>query len=120
MAELIVVEGAALVCTEGSAPATLTVTGNTIEKIGGLLVATVDDSVGIFNIPTFGTCTILTNAAEGEPCPCLPAPQGDWAPGATTHTIGGIAVLTASATVKCSTGGTISINDPAQTAVKAS
>lgn len=114
MAGYIVVEGATLSCPAGSEPVTLVVTSNTIEKISGELVATVADAVSMSNVPSFGTCTILTAQANGVTCPCVPSIAGLWTPGSTTHKIGGVAVLTQSATLACAIGGSISIDDPAQ------
>jgi len=119
MAGLVVVEGAIVTCVAGSAPTSLLVTSQETQTIDGLPVATIADSVGLTNIPTFGTCSLLTAEADGVPCPCLPATAGTWLTGATSQSIEDLPVLTESDTILCTIGGSITITDPGQTTVTA-
>lgn len=114
MAGETVVEGAVLSCPMGDAPATLIVTSQTVKTIDGLAVATVEDCSPIVNIPSFGTCSVLTAAATGVPTPCVPVPTGCWTPGSLVQTIDGLPVLTMPATVTCGVGGCISVLEAEQ------
>lgn len=117
MAGLVVVEGAVVTCAAGSLPTTLLVTSQETETIDGLPVATIVDSVGLTNLPTFGICSLLTAEAGGVSCPCVPATAGTWLTGATSQSIDDIPVLTETDTILCTIGGSITITDPGQTTV---
>jgi len=112
MADL-VVNGATLSCTQGSASSSLTVTAQTEggEDNG---IANINDAIPSTNISPFGTCTILTAAASGVSTSCVPATVA-WAPGATTVTVRGMPAVNDSCTLICSIGGTISVDDPGTT-----
>lgn len=115
MVDLNVCEGATCTCDMGTAPATLIVTSQAIEDIDGLLVATIMDYSPTVNIPTFGTCAVLTAAAEGVSTPCVPATVAPWTPGSVIESIDGMMVLTNACTLTCSEGGLITITSPANT-----
>jgi hypothetical protein len=67
-----VVTGALLQCSQGTVPGLFTATPRTT-KVMGLVVGTELDKVPLVNIPTFGICKMLTQAAGGAPVPCVPA-----------------------------------------------
>ena len=112
MGELVVCEGATCTCDQGDAPSTLVVTSQEVVEIDGMMVATVADCVTETNVPSFGTCTILTAEAEGVTTPCVPVPAGEWEPGSEVQTIDEMAVLTQASTLTCSIGGEITITEP--------
>ena len=115
MAELFVCAGATCQCAAGSAPAALVVTSQTILSINDVTVATVMDYLPMTNVPTFGTCALLTAAALGVSTPCVPVTVAPWTPGSTVKTVNNLAVLTAPSTLTCGIGGAITITDPANT-----
>ena len=108
----VVCKGAMCTCPLGTAPATLTVTSQQTLKIGGMLVATIQDCSPGANLPPFGTCNTLTAAAQGVPTPCALAPVGTWTPGSTVQKINSIPVLTQSCTLACGIGGVVTISNP--------
>lgn len=107
-----VCQGAMCICPLGTAPATLTVTSQMIYKIGGMLVATIQDCAPMVNLPPFGTCNTLTAAASGVPTPCALAPVGMWMPGSVVQRINNIPVLTQVCTLACGIGGVVTITNP--------
>jgi hypothetical protein len=112
---LSVVLGATLQCTCGSEPSKLLVTSQSQVTIGGKPAATINDNIALANILPFGTCSVLTAAAQGVPSPCVPMPAGPWMPGSTSpQTIGGIPALLATDKLPCSIPGVISITEPGQ------
>ncbi len=108
----VVCQGAMCSCPLGSAPSTLSVTGQQIAKIGGMLIATIQDCAPGMNLPPFGTCQILTASAMGVPTPCAMAPVGTWMPGSIVQKINNIPVLTDASKLTCGIGGVISIVNP--------
>ncbi len=118
-----VTAGAALLCSFGVAPSTLTVvpTGPPV-LAGGALAATVQDNKPLANIAPFGMCTTITNpqvaaatsAALGvlTPQPCIPVTTAPWSPGSTSVLIGGQPALVSTCTLLCQWGGTITITAP--------
>jgi hypothetical protein len=107
-----VCQGAMCQCVLGSAPAILSVTSQQIVKIGGMLVATIQDCKPGANLPPFGTCQTLTASAMGVPTPCALAPTGTWLPGSIVQKINNQPVLTDASKLTCAIGGLISINTP--------
>jgi hypothetical protein len=81
-------------------------------KIGGMLVATIQDCMPMTNLPSFGTCNTLTAAAQGVPTPCALTPVGMWTPGSVVQKINNIAVLTQACTLTCGIGGVVTISNP--------
>ncbi len=118
-----VTTGAALTCTFGLAPSTLTVVpiGPPVQA-GGALAATVQDSRPMANIAPFGMCNTPSNpqvaaataAALGvlTPQPCIPVTTAPWMPGSAMVQIGGQPALTSTCTLLCQWGGTITITSP--------
>jgi hypothetical protein len=110
-----VVDGAVLKCSCGATPAKLKVTSRTNVDIENKLAATVQDKAPLLNIPSFGTCKVLTAAASGTPVPCTPAPTGPWLPGSTSRVdIGTYPALLSTDKLMCAVPGVITIQDPGQ------
>jgi hypothetical protein len=70
--------------------------------------------------PTFPPTAAATASASGvlTPVQCVPNTTSPWTPGSTVVTIGDQPALVASDTCQCAWGGTITITDAGQTAVK--
>lgn len=122
----IVVAGASLTCSFGTAPSTLNVTSQTKCLVGGKPAATIQDVAAGSSIPPFGMCTSLANpqvaaataAALGvlTPQPCTMMPAGTWVPGSPGPIISGIPGLCSDAGLMCATGaGRITVAMPGQT-----
>jgi hypothetical protein len=119
MAKLVVMN-AILRCTQGVAPASLSVIlpRPTVGQ-PPLSVATVDDYVPMANIAPFGMCNSPANpqvaaataAAMGvlTPQPCIPATSSPWKPGAQIASVEGVKMLTDSSMCLCQWAGQISI-----------
>lgn len=112
MPQPIACDGALCQCAAGSSPAALTVTCQPIYKIGGSLAATIMDMTPGANVKPFGTCSILTAAAQGVTTPCVPAPVAPWTPGSMIQKVYGLPLLLLSAKLQCGIGGAISIVEP--------
>ncbi|WP_052732876.1 DNA/RNA non-specific endonuclease [Hymenobacter terrenus] len=67
-----VVTGALLQCSQGTIPGLFKATPRKT-KVMGLMVGTEVDKAPLVNIPSFGICKKLTQAAGGSPIPCVPA-----------------------------------------------
>jgi hypothetical protein len=119
-----VVSTAALACTFGAAPSTLTVlpvTGVTASK---LPAATIMDYAPMVNIAPFGMCLSIANpmvaaataAALGvfTPMPCIPATTAPWTPGAVTVSHGKMPALDNTSMCMCMWAGVISVVSPGQ------
>jgi Domain of unknown function (DUF4280) len=123
-----VVNGAALQCTMGVAPGTLTILPTNMTQGDEQNAATVMDFQPMTNIGTFGMCQSPSNpqvaaataAAMGvlTPQPCVPMTTSPWTPGSSTTTINNLAALTDSCTCMCTWAGTISITQAGQTTVE--
>lgn len=110
-----VVDGAVLTCSLADA-----------QNLGSLVVPSVrkcrkgTQGIGIIsdtNVTSMGVCTIISGGNSG---PCVPAPMGNWSPGASKVKCEGVAVLKEADTLSCSVGGTISIHSAGQTKVQVS
>jgi hypothetical protein len=122
-----VCNGAALACTFGAAPGTLTVMPATGVMASTQPAATVMDYAPMVNVATFGMCMSPSNpqvaaataAALGvlTPQPCIPVTSSPWTPGSPTVTIGGNAALTSTDMCMCMWGGQITITSPGQQSV---
>jgi hypothetical protein len=116
---------AALQCSFGMAPSTLSVLPLSRVVVEGRPAATIADMLPIVNVPPFGMCTSLANPAVAAataaalgiltPMPCVPAIAGPWHPGAVRTLIGGKPALTAGSTAMCAWGGVINITFPGST-----
>ena len=115
------VTGSVAMCTCGLSPGTLTATSKV--SFGGLPALTIQNSVPLVNIGTFGMCTTQANPAVAAataaamgvptPAPCTPSPAGAWQCSGTPL-IGGVPGLSSAGTITCAYGGTITIRDPGQ------
>lgn len=109
MGQPIVIEGATLLCTAGSAPNVFRATCKDA-RVGGNWVGSIYDATPGANIPTFGMCIITQS-------PCMPATAPPWSepmpgvgvPGQPQQ------VLAACATLPCPRGGIILVAFPGQT-----
>lgn len=120
----LVCNGAALVCSFGVAPGSLTVLPAGRTSVSGQPAATVMNHVPTANISGFGMCTTLSNpavasataAAQGvlTPQPCLPVTTAPWTPGCPTVTIAGSNALTSRSQCVCQWGGVITVTSPGQ------
>ncbi len=125
----LVITGALLSCSMGTAPTALVVTSN-VTVLSTLTAATIMDYAPLVNIPTFAMCASTSNpttiaataAASGvyTQGACIPACAAPWSPGAGKTTIGGIAALLDSDTCSCSYGGSVSISFAGQVKASAS
>ena len=124
----LVVNGAAMTCTFGVAPSSLTVVpSGPILQAGGQLLARVVDMVPMLNVAPFGMCTTpsnpqvaaATSAAAGvlTPQPCIPVITAPWTPGSPKVSAGGIPALTSTSTCTCAWGGSIAIGQAGQAKV---
>jgi hypothetical protein len=120
-----VVSGAALACTFGAAPSTLTVLPVTGVSCSKMPAATIMDFAPMENIAPFGMCSSVTNpevisatsAALGvlTPMPCVPATTTPWVPGAPTVMYGEVPALDNVSKCMCMWTGVITITNPGQT-----
>ena len=120
----LVCNGAAMTCSFGVAPSTLTITPENRVTTSNGPAATIMDHVPTKNVMPFGMCTTLSNpqvaaatsAALGvlTPQPCIPVTTAPWAPGSPTVMIGNKPALNNSCKLMCAWGGVISITTPGQ------
>jgi hypothetical protein len=120
--------GAALACTFGAAPSTLTVRPANRVETSSMPAATVQDFAPMVNVAPFGMCFSPTNpqvaaataAALGvlTPQPCMPALSTPWTPGSSTVLIGGQPALAQESICSCTWAGVISITSPGQATVE--
>lgn len=123
---LVVVNGALLQCSMGSAPSTLNVLQSPV-IIEGKYAATVMDCESMANIPPLGMCTSPANpavfsataAASGVlvPMPCIPTPSAGWMCG-PAPLLCKMPALTSDGKLMCAYGGCIQIIYPGQTTVQ--
>jgi hypothetical protein len=113
----LVVSGAMLSCSMGSAPSGLLVPAAGGPTAGGMPVATIADTKAIANIRPFGVCASGANPEVGpynpRP-PCLPAIPRPWIPGSPNVRARNIPVLNHTSQCLCQWGGVISILTPGQ------
>jgi len=124
----VVVNGAAMACTFGTSPSTLTVMPAGLPVQGSnQLVAKTSDMTPNACIPPFGMCISPSNpqvasataAAQGvlTPQPCIPMITAPWVPGSPTVSVGGTPALTNDSKCMCMWGGVITISTPGQVTV---
>ena len=117
----LVTDGAAVKCSEGASPGTLSVPPDDKIDADSSPLATVQHHLPSVNIPSFGMCKTLNNpqvaaatsAASGAltPQPCQPVTDSAWSPGAAHVTLHGDVALTVDSTCNCKWSGVISIDD---------
>ncbi len=123
------VMSANLMCTQGTAPAPIKVTSQTVVIGEGKPVATIQDAAPMSNVGPFGMCISMANpqvaaataAALGvlTPQPCMPAPAGTWIPTQPAVLVNGKPCLTQDCKMMCAYAGQISITFPGQTKITA-
>lgn len=124
MGNEVVVTGALMSCSYGAAPCSFIALPVNNVTASFLPAATVNDYAPLVNIPTFGTCSSLSNptvsaatsAAMGvlTPMPCIPVVTSAWSPGSPTTKFGGAKALTKDSTCNCTWGGKISFSTPGE------
>jgi hypothetical protein len=115
-----------LQCNHGEAPMpfqTLPLPGKPM-VLGGMVIATLTDTVPMLNIPSFVMCNSMANpeviaataAAMGEltPMPCVPVVISPWMPPSALTTALGVPLAMASSRCLCAWGGEISVAQPAE------
>lgn len=115
----LVVHGASLTCSCGTAPSSLAVLPIVVSEADAQPTATVDDFAPLLNIAPFGMCTTQANpqvaaataAAMGTPTPqpCIPVTTAPWSPGSAVVTIDGRKALTDDSRCNCQWAGSISV-----------
>ncbi len=116
--------GAALLCSFGMAPGTLTVLPVNKTNCAGPPSANVMDNKPIVNIAPFGMCMSIANPAVASataaalgvltPMPCIPNTVAPWAPGSPTVKVGNMPALNSTSKCMCAWGGIIQITFPGQ------
>ncbi|MGH7293431.1 MAG: DUF4280 domain-containing protein [Polyangiaceae bacterium] len=127
----LVVHGATLACSMGSAPSKLSILPANETYGGSSPAATVQDMRPEANLAPFGMCqspinpqvASATAAAGGTltPQPCVPAAAGPWTPGSKSVAImgtAGPALLNDPCQCSCQWGGTIQVQDAGQTGIE--
>ena len=119
-----VVSTAALQCTFGAAPGTLTVLPANKTMSSSQPAANIMDHQPMVNIAPFGMCMSLANptvaaattAALGvlTPMPCIPMTMTPWAPGAPKTMIANMPALHDGCMCNCMWGGVIKVVFPGQ------
>src|SRR3954465_451113 len=119
------VNGAQLKCSQGTAPASLTVLPANGTSGDEQAAATVNDFIPMTNIAPFGMCqtqanpqvAAATSAAQGvlTPQPCIPVTTSPWSPGSNIVTIQGTKALRDDSKCNCTWTGSIEITDPGTT-----
>ena len=115
--------GALLDCSMGVSPSSLIVEPKPT-LADDLPLATINDTVPMTNIPSFGMCVSIANpqvatataAAQGvlTPQPCIPVTVGPWAPPSTMVTVGGVPAVLETSVCRCMWAGVISVISPGQ------
>jgi hypothetical protein len=108
----LVVHGATLVCSKGSAPSKLTVPAvNEVYR-------TVDPAANVMdmkpneNVSPFGRCQAMADR------PCAPDTTSPWSPGSPSVTVGGQPAVSDSCQLACERGGQIQVQSAGQTEVE--
>jgi hypothetical protein len=104
-----------IICTGCPKPQPLKVTMNQTEYASKQLSATIADCVPALNIKPFGPCLFTPAPPSTSGGPCIPKPLGMWQPGSSMTKIQKIPALRQTDTLKCASGGTISVMMPGQT-----
>ena len=124
----IVVNGAKLKCSQGSAPGSLTVLPTNQTDGDDKPVATVQDYAPMTNIAPFGMCQTQANpqvaaataSAQGvlTPQPCLPVIAAAWSPGSPDVTVQDQKALTDDSSCNCQWTGSIEVTDAGQSDIE--
>ncbi len=121
----LVVHGALLKCSQGAAPAKLSVLPANMVEGDMKPLATVMDFAPVTNVASFGMCrspanpqvAAATAAAMGvlTPQPCVPVIPAPWTPGSPAVEIGVFKALTEDSRCMCTWAGTIEVVQPGAT-----
>lgn len=113
-------DGATLACTSGSATGTFSLSAALVTATDqSAQIATMVDAISYTNIPTFGTCLVLTAAANGVTTPCSPVTAA-WLNTALTGSLSSIPIATTNSMCVCCIGGVITCSSPGKTLVSLS
>lgn len=123
---ILVVSGAMLKCSFGTAPSSMNVLPKN-RVMSPAPAANIMDNIPMMNVMPFAMCNSLANpqvaaataAAMGvlTPQPCIPNCVAPWAPGSPTVLIGGQPALNNSSKLMCMWAGVIEVVNPGQTSV---
>jgi hypothetical protein len=112
----LVVNGAKLGCSQGTAPSILTVLPAIDADADEQPAGTVVDHVPMVNVAPFGMCKTTANpqvaAAQGAPQPCVPVLPAPWSPGASVVTVQDLKALSDDSRCDCAWTGSIEVTDP--------
>jgi uncharacterized Zn-binding protein involved in type VI secretion len=121
----LVVGGADLQCTMGSAPAKFAVVASDV--VAAAASGNVDDFKPGANVAPFGMCKSMSNpqvasatsAAQGTltPQPCSPVLTSAWSPGSSTVLVRGVPALHEGSECLCQWGGAIRVTSAGQSDV---
>lgn len=118
---LLVVTGATLTCTFGSAPATFAAVPPTPTSATAA-AGHINHNVPVTNVPSFGTCCSPNNpaviAAQMVPQTCVPVLPSPWAPGATKVKLSNIAAHSDTSKLMCCWSGMVAVSVAGQTKVQ--
>jgi hypothetical protein len=123
----LVVQGALLRCSQGTAPSSLAVVPHGVQA-ASTAAATVADYAPGANILPFGMCNstlnpqvqmlIMAAAGKHTPAPCQPLIAAGWSPGGTRVKIRQLAALSDDSTCQCSWNGKVEITSPGPPGMK--
>ncbi|MFN9371765.1 MAG: DUF4280 domain-containing protein [Planctomycetaceae bacterium] len=121
---MLVVQGATLSCSFGTATSSLLVPPGNRPTVLGLPTANIGDHSPIANVPPFGLCWSLANPAVAAattaalgtltPIPCIPALPTPWTPGSPKTLVATLPALNLMCRCACVWGGIVSILEPGQ------
>lgn len=94
------INGTFMTCNQGNLPARIIVTNGKNVNIKNQAAANQSDKTPVANIPVFGTCAILTQAANGAPTPCSHI-LGNWQGFKSDVNVGGEKALLKSSSITC-------------------
>jgi Domain of unknown function (DUF4280) len=116
--------GAVMMCSFGTAPASLNVLPTSQVLVSNMPAATIMDNKPFAEVPPFAMCMSPANPAVASataaalgvltPMPCTPVTTAPWTPGVPTVLIGNMPALNNTCTLMCAYGGVISISSPGQ------
>ncbi len=122
-----VVSGAMMLCSFGTAPASMIVLPKSMVMGVNMPAANIMDYVPFVNIPPFAMCTSMANpavaaatsAASGvlTPQACTPTTAAPWVPGFPTVLVGNMPTLNETSKCICSFGGVVQITYAGQATV---
>lgn len=114
----LVISGATLRCSMGSATSALQVPAGRTLSDAGKPVATVGDNQAMVNILPFGSCSSTANPRYSLrmrlPPPCTPVFPAPWTPGSPSVKTGGLPLLNSGCQCQCQYGGAVTVVAPGQ------